>query len=50
MKKEMVYIVVELLQNSKPKIIDVFKDKKDAEKCAYKPGAEWRNIIEKEIK
>ena len=50
LKKELIYIVVELHQENKPKIIDVFRSKKQAEKCAYEIGAGWRNIIEKELK
>jgi len=50
MKKELIYIVVELDQQNKPKIIDVFRSKKQAEKCASEEVTKWRNIIEKELK
>ena len=50
MKGKKVYIVIELIKNESPKIIDVFEKKSDAEKCASTPGSAWRNIIEKVIK
>ena len=50
MKKEMIYIVVALTKET-PKILDVFRNKKDAEECAYNPdNGCWCNIIEKELK
>lgn len=50
MNRETVYIVVELSQKSEPKIIDVFRNKKDAEECLSEDKTKWRNIIEKEVK
>ena len=41
-----VYIVIELTQGA-PKIIGVYRTKKDAEKTAYKDANAWRNIIER---
>lgn len=49
-----VYIVVELPQNVSrdvPRIVGVFRNKKDAETAAYsKERKNWCNIIEKELK
>jgi hypothetical protein len=51
MKNKKVYIVIGLVKNEVLKIIDVFENKKDAEKIAYQSRVEeWRNIIEKVIK
>lgn len=50
MRNKKVYIVIELVKNEAPKIIDVFEKKSDAEKCVSTPGAAWRNIIEKIVK
>jgi hypothetical protein len=50
MKGKKIYIVIELVKNEAPKIIDVFEKKSEAEKCASIPGAAWRNAIEKVIK
>lgn len=50
MKGKKIYIVIELVKNEVPKIIDVFEKKSDAEKCVSIPGAAWRNVIEKVIK
>ena len=45
-----VYIVVELNKDTEPKVLNVFKNKKDAEKEAYKDSKAWRNIIERELR
>ena len=43
-----VYIVIEL-NDETPKILWVFKRKKDAENKAYFDKTKWCNIIEKEL-
>jgi len=51
MKNKKVYIVIGLVKNGLPKIVDVFENKKDAEKIAYQSGVEeWRNTIKKIVK
>ena len=51
MKKQKVYIVVALPDNSTPKILGVFRKKSDAEERAYTPeNGCWCNIIEKELR
>ena len=40
------YLVVELDRSAPPRIIGLFKNKRDAERAAYDPRAlAWRNII-----
>ena len=52
MKKEMVFIVIELSDHDKdpPKIIGVYRNRADAHKAAYADANAWRNIIEQEVK
>lgn len=47
MKKEYVYIVIQT--GNIPKIRGVFRNKKDAEKEAYKDSSCWCNIIRREV-
>lgn len=49
MKKEMVYIVIELAKDKTPRIVSVHKTRKAAEKEAYADGTAWRNVVEKEL-
>lgn len=49
-EKMKVYIVIELNKDNVPKMLGVFKNRKDAEKEAYKDGNTWRNILESVVK
>lgn len=49
-KKRKCYVVIELPGGEeKPRLAGVFYNKTDAEKCAYKDSAVWRNICESTI-
>lgn len=48
-KKEYVYIVVELNEDGMQKILNVHRNKDDANQEAYKDTLAWRNIIKKEV-
>lgn len=45
-----VYIVIEISNDKEPKVLNVYKNRKDAEKEAYKDVKCWRNIIERELR
>lgn len=50
LKKRKCYVVIELPGGEKmPRLVGIFYKKSDAEKCAYKDSAVWRNIYESTI-
>ena len=49
MKK--LYLVIELYKGDMPRIIGLYRNRKDAEAAAYDPRAlTWRNVIPLEVK